>query len=405
MTLSVRTAWVSLALVATLASQDASAQLFAYVKTDSDVTVGLDETTRRLIQGLPDEVKKQVLDLLRQALPLIDTSVEKYLNRVDEIVSNQVNHLQCAGQGFAKGTVEEVSAAIKGRPPTPLLTLQKQFEDRESAFESRPLIHLAIEYEDFLGRAAVTACQVVSEKTNTDRVASLQAKARPRWRIWYDLEDKCDSPQACLNLRYSHLKELIERSEQRDIERSSVRKTFASVNQKPATSDNMFSRLTRKKTSSGPWIVFETELLKIAEAERALVAVRDLRQTNARNAFNAGTDLLIAAEATEKTASNAVHSTDLASNQRAVALAAQGLANVDEIRRLVNLGGANSLEVQAKVPDALSRLAALKSAAEATSTSANANIKTIQARNAEAEEEYRRKKAEADQRRQDKQPR
>ena len=88
-----------------------------------DATVGLDDKTRAVIEGLPKEVRDQIIGLLRDALPLIDTSVLTYMNRVNEIVDSQINHVQCAAEGIAK-SVAGTAKEIFGIKPAPIAALK-----------------------------------------------------------------------------------------------------------------------------------------------------------------------------------------------------------------------------------------------------------------------------------------
>ncbi len=72
--------------------------LKASASLSASATVGLDDKTRALIATLPKDVRVQVMILIEQALPLIDISVQKYLDQVDIILDKQINHLECAVQ-------------------------------------------------------------------------------------------------------------------------------------------------------------------------------------------------------------------------------------------------------------------------------------------------------------------
>lgn len=82
-----------------------------------EVTAGLDKPTRELIARMPAEIRKQTVKLLKDALPLVDSSVLKYLDRVNEIVDTQIDHAACTVTGAAAniGTMFK-HAIVGGRP-------------------------------------------------------------------------------------------------------------------------------------------------------------------------------------------------------------------------------------------------------------------------------------------------
>src|SRR5262249_23049752 len=96
-------------------------------------TAGLDEKTIALLQDFPKELKEQLLELLKGALPLIDTSVLTYMNRVNEILDIQINHLQCA----AEGTIKTLGGTLKetiGITPSPVQDLETDQKSTIASF-------------------------------------------------------------------------------------------------------------------------------------------------------------------------------------------------------------------------------------------------------------------------------
>lgn len=62
---------------------------------DARLIAGLDAPTRDLINGLPSEIRVQLIKTLEEALPMIDESVNGYLNKVDQIIGEQITHGSC----------------------------------------------------------------------------------------------------------------------------------------------------------------------------------------------------------------------------------------------------------------------------------------------------------------------
>src|SRR5271170_5101130 len=66
------------------------------------VTAGLDDRTYDLLKNYPSDLREQMFQLLKQSLPLVDKSVSLYLEKVNEILDVQINHLQCSVTGAEK---------------------------------------------------------------------------------------------------------------------------------------------------------------------------------------------------------------------------------------------------------------------------------------------------------------
>ena len=199
-----------------------------------DVTAGLDDKTRTLIENLPKEIHDQVVKLLQDALPLIDTSVLTYLNRVNEILDTQINHLQCAADGVIKslgGTVRETI----GIKPTPVADLKQDESSTVTSLfyvKDEPEMY-EIKYSDFRYRAAVTWCSAEISPDTSATIAKLQAEIRPRWRIWYRLDAICSDAANCYDILSARVSTKTNTSDPRDVDNVSARQRFAQVT-KPA---------------------------------------------------------------------------------------------------------------------------------------------------------------------------
>jgi len=171
-----------------------------------DATVGLDDKTRAVIEGLPKEVRDQIIGLLRDALPLIDTSVLTYMNRVNEIVDSQINHVQCAAEGIAK-SVAGTAKEIFGIKPAPIAALKAdEVATISSSFSANDNPEkYTITYADFLYRAAVTWCSTEISLEDTATVTTLESQIRPRWFIWYRLYGICSDASNCYDILYAQV--------------------------------------------------------------------------------------------------------------------------------------------------------------------------------------------------------
>jgi hypothetical protein len=121
------------------------------------------QKTRDFIQGLPPLIRTQVLQLLKDSLPLIDKSVKDYIDQVNNVLNSQIDHLECAvlGTGETLGADLKNAISLGNALPEPV---QKLSADRDTVILSFLLGDKPTKYErsysDLLYRAATTACQV-----------------------------------------------------------------------------------------------------------------------------------------------------------------------------------------------------------------------------------------------------
>ena len=182
-----------------------------------EATVGLDEKTRNFIREMIPEVRAQMLGLLKDALPLVDQSVEKYMSRVDDILTKQVNNLQCTLVGTGKILGADLKSLITGRNPAPIQNLKNDEQttvvsfsvnDAPGTYERR--------YADFLANAAVTRCQVGIAPEGSASVAKIQGNIRPRWMVWYRLDGICPNAELCFDYLRDQATQKITSSDARD---------------------------------------------------------------------------------------------------------------------------------------------------------------------------------------------
>jgi hypothetical protein len=243
------------------------------------VGVGLDDSTKQLIEELPAEVRKQIFGLLQDALPLIDQSVEKYLARIDEIMNKQIDNAKCAVLGSAKQIKDELGTLFIGKP-TPVVDLRKDFVAIGHDFDakSNPLDYVA-RYADFLQRAGVTRCQAVDPDVSV-AVADMQLKIRPRFRVWGRSKDLCANASDCVEKITLRTKTMIASANARDVKEVDAAKKLGSIQQPRAP------RLFESFDPTG----YEQGLLKLFSIEDAINIARLKRLSVAQAAWKKAND-------------------------------------------------------------------------------------------------------------------
>ncbi len=204
----------ALSIVLTGASYS-NAALFG---VDVDAEFGLDQKTMDFINGLAPQVRQEVVKLLKEALPLIDSSVTAYLDKVDGILEKQINHMQCAAIGAGAALSDDLKGKTFGGPPQPVSKLEEDMKKTITGFKPDVNPHdMRLAYSDLIYRATVTSCQVsIAPETEKD-VAAILENVRPRWMVWYRLDGSCPDITQCYSWQEQHTKETISKADKRDV--------------------------------------------------------------------------------------------------------------------------------------------------------------------------------------------
>lgn len=225
-------ATVVVALAAASGARSLDLNLGVKASLGLDATFGLDDRTRAFIQSLPAEVREQVIKMLKEALPLVDESVLKYLARVDDIMGNQLNNLQCTlvGTGKILGADLKSTFSISGKGPTPVEDLSKDRDNVLGGYSKRTTpSQYQRKYADFLYRAATTSCQVSVAPEAKTQVTALQEDIRPRWRIWSKLDGLCSEVRQCIVTAQTSTGALIAKSDKRDLDSVNAMSRFKGI--------------------------------------------------------------------------------------------------------------------------------------------------------------------------------
>lgn len=333
-------ALVALLVIANHANANFFAALFyakVKVKTESEIIAGLDEPTRNLIAGLPADAQKQAVEFVRQSLPLLDKSINGYIERVDLLIENRLNQLVCAGQAVGQGVAEEIKGVILNEKPKPIEDLAMSFEEREKNFRHSSARSIAISYEDFLQQAGIAACRLV-DPAGTQRINKLRAQSRDKWRMWVAIEDTCSNPHDCLQKQYGLISATVKAADPRDVEGTSATKQLAEV--------ALLQKSTRWFSSDvRNWGAFEDELMKLRTIDRGLSAAKALRISVASRYLADSEALVLEGEKDILAARGRLHATNRSENDAAIALAVKARVNelsAIEQARLASTGDASN---------------------------------------------------------------
>jgi hypothetical protein len=213
------------------AAPASAADLTFGLKAEARAVAGLDAETRALIERMPETIRVQTMKLLVEALPLIDQSVNAYLDKANEIVSSQIAHAGCTIQGAAKGTLEIFKAALPMQAdPTPILKLAERWDDMQTTFdeEAAPLTYI-FTYADFLANAAITSCQVENSEEAVTSIQILQSNARIRWQTWRRTTSQCADALTCFEMTKKLAQQQLASADARDVQAADGPRRFSQI--------------------------------------------------------------------------------------------------------------------------------------------------------------------------------
>jgi hypothetical protein len=229
----------ALSITLTVPSQS-DAALFG---VDVDAEFGLDQKTMEFINGLAPQVREEVVKLLKQALPLIDSSVTAYLDKVDIILEKQINHMQCAAIGVGAALSDDLKGKLLGGSPQPVSKLEDDMKKTISGFKPDVKPHdMRLAYSDLIYRATFTSCQVSLAPETAKDVSAILENLRPRWMVWYRLDGSCGNIKACFTWEADHVKQTLLASDARDNEKANANARLATVKQPTTKPVGVFSR-------------------------------------------------------------------------------------------------------------------------------------------------------------------
>jgi hypothetical protein len=200
----------------------------AQFSVTTNSTVGLDEPTIRMVNGLPQDVKDQILDLMTKALPMIKTDIDAYIKEANESVEKQILNVQCAAYGIAADYRTEFEKIFID-PGGPVAQFRKdEAKALKRLKESSPPQTFADVYADLHHEAAVMYCQM--HISTADQIAvQIENQYRHQQFIWLSLVNQCNDANDCVKKVRQRIKTLVNDSEERDVKLVGASSKLANV--------------------------------------------------------------------------------------------------------------------------------------------------------------------------------
>lgn len=353
------------ALLAGNAHAVLGAFFYAKVKTDSEIVAGLDEKTRDLIDGMPEKVRVEAIKALKEAKPMVDESVAKYLEDLDARLSNRIDQTMCSLAAAGEIVLEKLKGPWGEK--TPMSTLKSDYDKRKH-FDPKNVRNLSYTYVDLVKAIAIVGCGVFDMRARAI-VQELREEVTGKMNTWHQIRDLCSTPAECLEMRYPYVRQLIANSDPRDVEFTKAKAEYEKVNGKPVSKvgTGFFGDRTLK------WTIDESELVKLYFIERSIDAAQSLRSENAKLYMRDASLVLTKAEDALALAKPKVSVTSSADNDTAIKYADEALSFHKEVTDNANAAISAHDSQKADGARVLARIAQIHAEANGIKESAQRN--------------------------------
>jgi hypothetical protein len=269
-------------------------------KAQLGIQFGLDSGTKNTIDGLPDRFRIQMFKLLNDSIPVINTTVNGYIDHIDKVIKSDVDdaisQATCASNGalrnFSEGVKSSLVSAIVPdilskslvplRVPTPNESLDIAIEQsRQAVHPDTPSRKIQLAYADLLHYASLVRCQATAAKAPPadfvvvdDQIQKLSG-AVFEWTTLVNY-NKCTTVDDCVIKRRAEVEALLESGDHRDIAFSQAASAF-----KKLQSPDPPTFLQRHYMSTFDILPYESILFQLRTVERGIAAAKYSRLSKA----------------------------------------------------------------------------------------------------------------------------
>ncbi|SAK80539.1 hypothetical protein AWB81_03972 [Caballeronia arationis] len=291
------------------------------------VTAGLDQQTLDVLRLLPQQLREQALLLIKQALPLIDESVNSYLDRVSSILDDTINHFQCAGVGVSESFWEGLPALL-GYSPEPVTEAKKLSTKTRThiSLRSSPAQN-SEDYGNLSYNLSKIACKSQISPATYIQVKLVQDDIFPRFVSWWRLKGKCADAATCLGYMSTRVHRDIDDADLRDIIEVGATERLHSID--PPGSGGKNSLNDVENSLEGLWFIEDS--LRLARYRRWKLAKEAVAKADA---------ILKEAKALYQNGRSNLSNTSASDDDAAAANAKAALAKCDQADEALGQGKA-----------------------------------------------------------------
>lgn len=269
-----------------LAQQAAALDLSLTARAEA----GLDPATREFIQRLPETWRPQIAGILDDALVRVNKSVNTYLADIDALISKKLAEFQCTIVGTEKNVVDDIVSRfpfVRDARPMEDLRLRLEDELKRRTYGSSPTFIKDL-YNDLMLAASLVSCQNAALPTAQEDAGKIIADLSRRWLVWNRLQSiGCQNLADCLDAYRAVVAEVVETSDQRDLDASGGQDALLRYQEPPRPGAIRFSFDFDK---------FENAFTQLFLIENSIGAAKTLREASAVKILNAAIEKMTSAK-------------------------------------------------------------------------------------------------------------
>lgn len=250
-------------------SYPASAGLLPTFKVDAKTEIGLDESTRTLVNNLPPAIRQAVLDAIKEALPYLDKSVLLYLSKVQEIVNTTLVNASCEFGGAANDALTAALRDAIGRSDKNYVSdTDDVLKGAVSNFGRGTAPHTyRIAYSHVLARVHHNGCVLKNVGEAMVEVRRVADDTRMRWGVWNRVGDRCPAVAACHVMLREETEATMKAADPRDLQAANAGERFAKAPLPASFDKGWFYSLDGREAAMSELIAIKDAVL-IAERLR-----------------------------------------------------------------------------------------------------------------------------------------
>jgi hypothetical protein len=264
-------------------------------KVEAQVTAGLDEQTRKLIEGLLPAARTEFVKGVSEALTKVDASIDHAAKAFEGATERTLNRINCQVRVLALKVPSDIIEQFKRYPKDTSVKLWHQYTERALGFNAATARNIANEYVGISNQAYVLACYGL-EADGVSDLNTTRETAHIGYAAWSAAALDCKALDQCLETRYKAVSDFISASDNFDIERAKARTRLQAV-KLHTVPDTWMYRLalrvpfSRKLGLKPAWLYQEDGIIKLYQIQRDVMTARMMRTLGELEFENAQTGL------------------------------------------------------------------------------------------------------------------
>ncbi|PBB20393.1 hypothetical protein CK219_10495 [Mesorhizobium sp. WSM4313] len=274
-----------------------------------DLDVGLDKGTRDMIEQLPPAIRVQMLQLLKDALPLIDVSVSSYITQIGTVFHDNLNdairQVSCRTGGTITNASESLKSSIgwvffgdwpageivASHVPKGIDQLGKDIANTRAAIKiDTNLDAIRTAYVELLHEASIVKCSSYASDDAPVVMLTIAGRVGQIMDPAMEYTTLLDSPGGpicsflsdCISVRVQYLDKYLKTADVRDVAAANAMQMVDDLPPMPASPDWLSYSMQAVGLQHFDIAPYETFLLQIRNIERTVEVTKVAREKKAQ---------------------------------------------------------------------------------------------------------------------------